>query len=199
MTLKKFSIFTSIIVGIMIITTVVLACIKVDGGLGITPDRAIVYLKSTSGTQCDASHNTAHFDKIVKYYKDMTKLSIADYMFKGKALNATAGQDYYNEETDTWSTSNKQENYCLELTFKEKQSIIVTVDGNTKVVDFYGLIMVLKRSVLSQQVALYFSTVEDFEQTKSYSKSPILINANQTKLVKYLQYMEKTFEENEKK
>ncbi len=191
MTLKKFSIISAIIVGIIVVATVVLACVKVDSGLGLTPDRVIVYLNETAGTSCDETNNQTHYKKLVNLYKGMTKLSIFDYMVHGNVIDTTPGQDY-DQELDDWSYSNKQDNYCLELIFKEKQSVTVKVHGNTKVVDFYGLIMIVEKSTLSHQVALYFSTTESFDVSKSYSNSPLLINANQTALWKYLDYMSTT-------
>ena len=125
----------------------------------------------------------------------MTQLSILDYMLHGNVIDTMPGNDY-DEEYDTWSYTDKQENYCLELIFKEKQSSVVKVDGDTKVIDYYGLIMVVKKTTLSHEVALYFSTTEDYETTKSYSKSPILVNANQSGILKYLKTIEEKQAEN---
>ena len=197
MTLKRFSIFTAIIAGIIIVLTVVLSCIKVDSGLGLTPDKIIVYLEDSAGTTCynNASdqRNQKHFDEIVKRYKKMTKLSLMDYMLHGNVVDTVPGQDY-DGEYDSWSYSNRQDNYCLELIFKDKQSVVVKIDGDTKVVDFYGLIMVVKKSNLSHLVAMYFSTNEDYDTSKSYSNSPLLVQANQNSLLKYLEYMKTTQE-----
>jgi len=61
------------------------------------------------------------------------------------------------------------------MIFDEKQSVVVTAEGNTKVVEFYALIMILDKTSNGGEAALYFSTSEG--TSKSYSKSPILVNA----------------------
>lgn len=194
MSLKKFSIFTAIIVSILVVLTVVLSCIKVDSGLKIEPDKIIVYLKDSAGVTCyDDSvnqRNKTHFAELKKRYKNMTKLSIMDYMLRGKAVDVTPSQDL-DDKYDVWSYSNKSNFYCLELIFKEKQSVVVKIGEDTKVVDFYALIMKVEKSSLSHEVALYFSSTSDYDASKSYSSSPILVNANQNSIYKYLDKMAK--------
>ena len=62
--------------------------------------------------------------------------------------------------------------------------MVVNIDGNTKVVEFTGLIMKVGKSRLGKEVALYFST--STSDSKNYSKSPILITMDQNKLYNFI-------------
>ena len=192
MTLKRFSIIAAVIAGIIISLTIVLSCVKVNGNISGSPDKVIVYMEDTAGVTCydNASNqrNKAHYQELVKRYKSMTNLSIMDYMLRGKAVNTDPSQDL-RDKYDTWSYSNKSNYYCLELIYKNKQSVVVNVEGSTKVIEYYSLIMKVEKSTLSHEVAVYFSTTEDYDASKTYSASPILINANQNALYSYMSYM----------
>ena len=188
MNLKRFSIISAIIIGLLIATLITLACVKVDNGLSINdPSKIIVYTKSTVGTEYSEEKTPAKYKKVKKLYNEMTNLSVIDYMITGKSLRLEPSQDL-DQEYPTWDNSkNKSNYYCVELIFDEKQSIIVNIDGNTKVIEFYALIMTIQKSNLSREVAVYFSTTEG--TSKNYSSSPILINAKQNGLFEYIQSM----------
>ena len=114
MTLKRFTIISSIIVGIILVLSVVLSCIKVDRGVKVVPDQFIVYNKTTAGTTYDEELRPTKYNKILNLYKNMTKLSIMDYMFKGRSLDTMAAQDLDNNY-GTWREDNKSKGLCLEL------------------------------------------------------------------------------------
>ena len=113
--------------------------------------------------------------------KNQQSLNESATELNGKNLKLEPSQDV-KQKYSTWKESNKSDNYCMELIFEEKQSIIVTVDGNTKVIEFYGLIMVLNKTSNGAEVAMYFSTSEG--TSKNYTTSPILVNAKQNGLYK---------------
>lgn len=182
MSVKKFSIITSVIVGLMVVMVIVLSCIKVNVGIALVPDKINVYNHTSSAVVSTEELTPTRYQKLLKLYNSMTNLSIADYMFRGKSVQEMPSQDVDNKYS-TFSESSKQEEVCIELIFNEKQSLIVSIDGNTKRVEFYALIMTVKKSTLSREVAVYFSGSTG--ETKYYSNSPILINAKQNALYKY--------------
>ena len=180
MNLKKFSIISSIIIGILIVTLVTLSLIRVDNGMTLDePSKIIFYPKTTAGVHYTKEETPSKFNQAKKLYEEMTNLSVLDYMLAGKSLKQDPSQDV-NQLYKTWTESNKTNSLCMELIFEEKQSVVINVDGNTKVVEFYGLIMMLEKTALGHEVAMYFSTSTG--TSKSYSTSPILIHAKQTKL-----------------
>ena len=193
MTLKKFSIFASIIAGMIVAIVITLSCVKINNSITGAPDRAIAYLKSSTGVTCDETHNTTHFEKIKKLYKQMTNVSVIDYLASGESVDTYSTQDFENSQTYPSSTE-KQENYCLELIFKEKQTIVVKIDGDTKLVEFYSLLFVVNDSLISSDFEVFFSQTEDFESSKQYynCKNPIYLRANGSKMVKYLKFMATT-------
>ena len=188
MNLKRFSIISAVIIGILVTTLITLSFIKVDNSLNIDdPSKIIVYSKSTIGAQYSLETTPSKYKKAKKCYDSMTNLSVVDYMISGKNLKLEPSQDV-DQKYSTWKESNKSNNYCVELIFDEKQSIIVTVDGNTKVIEFYGLIMMLNKTNNGGEVAMYFSTSEG--TSKSYTTSPILLNGKQNALYKLAQSLE---------
>lgn len=182
MNLKRFSIISAVIIGILIATLVTLSLIRVDNGLSLDePSKIIVYSKTTVGKQYTEEETPSMYKKAKKLYEEMTNLSVIDYMVSGKSLRQEPSQDI-DQHYDTWKESNKSSFNCVELIFDEEQSIIVNVNGNTKVVEFYALIMKVEKSATGREVAMYFSTSSG--TSKSYSTSPILINAKQNDLYK---------------
>lgn len=182
MNLKRFSIISAVIIGLIIATIITLACIKVDNGLSLDdPSKIIIYSKSTVGTQYSLEETPSKYRQAKKAYEEMTNLSVIDYMITGKSLKLEPSQDV-KQKLDTWKETNKSNNYCVELIFDEKQSVVVSVDGDTKVVEFYALIMIVNKTTYSHEVAMYFSTSEG--TSKSYTTSPILVKAKQNALYK---------------
>lgn len=184
MTIKKFTIFTSIIIGIIIVTSIVLGCVKIDNGLKFDePQKFKVYAKSSIGLEYSKETTPSKYNELNNLYKEMTNLSIFKYMINGVGLDIEPGQDMAENE-DSWLESNKSNYYCLEVIFEDKQSTVVNVNGDTKVVEFYALIMKVEKSVTGKEVALYFSTSEG--SSKSYSKNPLLVMAKQNKVFKFI-------------
>ncbi len=184
MTLKKFGIFTCIIVGIIVVLTVVLGCIKVNCGLDLAdPDSIIVYANTSVGLEYSSDTTPSKYKKLNNLKNEMTNLSIMDYMFSGRSLSEKPSQDIDNNYSK-WVETNKTNGYCVELIYNDKQTVIVTIDGDTKVIEFYALIMTVEKSTLGHEVALYFSTTEG--TSKSYQTNPILITAKQNKLLSYI-------------
>ena len=113
----------------------------------------------------------------------MTNLSIFDYMEKGISLKAKPSQDYDNKFLP-YKNLNKEEGFFLEMQYENTQTIVVEIDGDTKVVEFTGLMMQVENSARASEVALYFSTSTG--SSKSYKDNPIIIVAKQRNLYRYL-------------
>lgn len=182
MSIKKFSILTSIVVGIMLVVTIVLSCITVNVPVSAVPDQFIVYNETAAGTTYD-SHRPTKYEQLCKLYKKMTKLSIFDYMVKGHSLVKKPTQDLDNDKGN-WTDNNKSNYVCLEMLFDEEQVVVVEIDGDTKAIRFNSLIMKVEKSTLSHDVAIYFST--STSSYRSYQANPIVVHANQNKLYKYI-------------
>lgn len=184
MNFKKFAIVSCVIVAFIVATMVVLGCIRVNSKLEIEePTTFVYYLKTSVGVEKTKADSPKVYNNLKNKVEEMTNLSIFDYMAKGISLKAKPGQDYDNEFSPYVSTL-KEEGYCLEMQFEETQSIVVEIDGSTKVVEFTGLLMQVKNSSRAEEVALYFSTSTG--SSKSYKDNPIVIVAKQRNLYRYL-------------
>ena len=185
MNFKKFAICTSIIIGIIVVTMVVLGCVHINNKLEIdTPTSYVVYLKSSAGKEYTEETHPSKYKKFNELLNNSTNLNVFDYMAKGLSLDAKASQDYSNQFVD-WKEANKAENVCLEMVFDKKQTMVVNVQGNTKVVEFYSLIMQVDSSSRASRVALYFSNSTG--SVKNYQeKNPICVVMKQSKLYKFL-------------
>ena len=184
MTIKKFSIFTSIIISIVLITSIVLGCVKVDNGLDIAnPDKILIYKETSTGLELTASGRPKDYKKVKNLYNEMTNLSILDHMLNGRGIKDMPSQDI-DGLNGTWKESYKTSGYCIELIFDEQQSVVVNVDGSTKVLEFYGLIMRVTKTTLGEETAIYYSSSTG--SSKSYSGNPILVATKQNKLYKFI-------------
>lgn len=184
MNFKKFAIVACSFVLIILATMITLGCVKVNSKLDIDePTTFVYYVKSTVGVK-KSSDEPKIYNNLKKYVNEMTDLSIFDYMAKGISLKAKPGQDYDNQYI--YSYSMKENGVCLEMQFDKTQSIVVEIDGNTKVIEFTGLLMEIKSSSKAQEVALFFSTSTGESKTYDGCENPILIVAKQNKLYDYI-------------
>ena len=189
MNLKRFSILSAIIVAIMVITTIVLSCVKIDNPIGL-PDADIimVYSKTSSGSEFTKTDRPEKYNRLKEEVKNMTKLSVMDCMINDWDLHRTPSQDVNNtyKKFDKYAVT--PENYCVELIYEEKQELLIEFEGDTRVIPFYALLFVVQESEHGQEIALYFSTTEGLDSTKTYSSSsnPILIKGDTTNLFEYI-------------
>lgn len=184
MNFKKFAIFSCVIVAIIAATMVVLGCIHVNSRLDIEePTTFVYYLKTSVGLEKTKTDSPKIYNNLKKKVDEMTNLSIFDYMAKGISLKAKPGQDYDNK-FPPYKNLNKEEGFFLEMQYENTQTIVVEIDGDTKVVEFTGLMMQVKNSARASEVALYFSTSTG--SSKSYKDNPIIIVAKQKNLYRYL-------------
>ena len=184
MNLKKFSIISLIIIGIIAVTTIVLSCVKVNNPLEVdNPSKIIVYAESSSAlVTCTEKDRPSDYKKLVDGVKDMTNLSIFECMLNDYDLKRMASQNVDKEYPSFSKSTLTSNNHCIELIFENKQEIIISCEGDTKVIEFYALIFTLEKSTSGQEIELYYSTSTD--EYKTYTKTPILINAKTNKLLK---------------
>jgi len=184
MNAKKFAIVACCFIAVIIASMITLGCIKVNDAPDMdTPSKYVVYAFDSNGTERNPD-TPKDFNKIDKAVKQSTNLNLFDYMAKGKSLKARAWQDI-DGKLGAFKEGYKSDGICLEMIFEEKQSIVVEIDGNTRVIDFTGLIMQVKNSRKASDVALYFSTSTS-DTYKSYQENPIVIVAKQNKLYEVL-------------
>ena len=135
------------------------------------------YSKATTGITTTKSNSYKEtYEELLEEFTNCSNLSVFSRAFSGANIYDKPSQDIA-QERPTWSTANKNAT-TIELLFENKQSIIVTIDRNTKKIDFYGIAMVVSDSVLVHEVALYYKT----NRNTSYTSSPILMSVKTNKL-----------------
>ena len=125
MNLKRFSIISSIIMGVLIVTLVTLSLIRVDNGLNLDdPSKIILYPKTSAGTHYTEDETPGKFKQAKKLYEEMTNLSVLDYMLAGKSLNQEPSQDV-DQIYNTWKEANKTNSYCMELILMKNKALLL--------------------------------------------------------------------------
>ena len=184
MNFKKFSIIASIVAGLIVIMVVIFGCLKINNGLDInSPDSILVYKNSVVAEEYNNQETPKIYNELLNHYKNMTNLNMFDYMLSKNSVSTKPTQDLDNQ-FKAWTNVNKQNGCCVEFLYNEKQTIIVTIDGDTKVIEFYSLIMQVSEKGGVQNIALYFST--SVGTSKTYSDNPIVVIGKQNQLLNYV-------------
>lgn len=182
MGLKKFSIYSLIIFSLVVVTCIVCCFIRIETPFKINgePDSITVYNYEKYPTGRTTNSNTYNelFNELNNEFKNSSNLSIFQRIASGANIYNKPSMDV-KQEKPTWTTA-KSKAVTMEISYKEKQSVIVQVDGKTRQIDFYGLAFVLNPSILVHEVSLYYKT----SVGGLYVSSPILIQMKTNKLYK---------------
>ena len=189
--MKKIIAFSSIIILAVIAIITSLACIKTNPRLTFNNPTSIcayanssVAVKNGKGED-EFTASSVTYDKILNEVKNMFNLSLLSRVWNGDTKNPIVSQDILNEYP-ACNSSLLSENYAIVLNFSEKQRQIVEYNGDTKIVEYYGLTIVLSLNSGYQQIPLYFKT----SSSGSYQTNPMLVYGDATKLIEYIKTME---------
>lgn len=185
MSIKKFSIYASIILSFMVIACIICCFIIIPTPIELKnePTSITVYnyeISSTGVTATKTNTKANDFDKLYNEFINTTNFSVFERILTGANIYKKPSQDV-NQTKPTWSSA-KSKAATIELSFKEKESIVVYVDGYSKKIDFYGLAMVVSSSLQVHEVSLYFKTTAG----GTYTSTPILIQMKTNKLYKQI-------------
>lgn len=188
MNIKKFSIYSSIIVSVMIIVCIVCCFIKIPTTFEFSsnPTSITVYNYNASSTGISVTETNSYADyykKLYSEFKNTTNLTVFQRISSGANIYKKPSQDI-KQSKPTWS-SVKGGNVTIELLYKEKQSIIVYINGYSRQIDFYGVAMIVSSSPFVHEVSLYYKTTT----SGSYTSSPILIQMDTKELHKTISSM----------
>ena len=192
MNLKRFTIISSIIIALIVVATIVLGCVKVDNPLALPNADVIVVYSEGSSVEYTKEGTPAKYNRLAKEVKNITKLTILECMVNDYDLKRVPSQALDGKYDSFSKSTATSENYCVELVYEKKQSLLVSYEGDTKVVEFYALLFIVEESGNGQEIALHFSTTEGIDSYKSYTKSPITIEGKTDKLLVYINSSEVT-------
>ena len=181
MNLKKFSTFASVIIAAIIVMIVVFGFIVIPAPFNISEDPATITVydqtqSSLGKTITKSNSEKQNYEKILNAFVQTTNLTVFERAFSGVNIYSKPTQDI-EQKQPTWA-SVKNKEVTIELSFSSKQSIIVSINGNTKQIDFYGLAFVVENNWFVHDVVIYYKTTS----SGTYTSSPIIIGANTKKL-----------------
>lgn len=183
MKFKHFAIFSGIFIGLIIILTIVLACVKTTTSLSMqNPSSILIYNRSVGAVTYDEKNFKLKYENLLKEIKNIGKLSILDRASKKIEVNEKISQDISKKYSAWAEDKNLKNNICVELKFDKIQSQIVYFEGNTKKIDYKQLIFIVPEDGKTQEIAIYFMISDG----ANYSQSPMLMHANCSSLIKYI-------------
>lgn len=176
MNYKKFGLFSLIISVLIVSFCVSMMFIKTDAPLNVTTPASYKIYKYA--TQADEVLSTdERFDEITDAFLNITEMTIFNRIVQGGKLDELPSLDV-DSKYGYFLKQTKLDNVCLEVIFSATQSQIVSIDGNTRMIDYLRMIFVVSKSE-PHIVAIYTSPTVD----GSYSDSlPIIVRADTTAL-----------------
>lgn len=191
--MKKFIAISSAILVAIVAVFITLGCIKPENGIDCgAPNRVYLYAKSATaiknGNKSDGetygfSSASVTYEEVTKLVNEMFSISMLEYAFHGDSTKPVVGQDIANKYAKYSSSLIENKAYAVRYTFTEKQSQVVSYQGDTKVVEYYAIMMIINPDKNYQEIPVYFSTTSG---SSSYAEKPMLVNAKTDKLVEYI-------------
>ncbi len=186
--MKKLIISLSVFLAAIVIMLVCTCFIKTSPNLTYqNPETIMIYAKSSVAIKNGKGESTFSkesntYQDVVKNVEDMFKISMFSRISHGQTIYPNVGQDV-EKSKPSWSTSILSKNYAVAFTFKEKQRQIINYQGDTRIIEYFGFIIIAQEALGFTEVSIYFKTSSD----GSYTNSPMIAYANTKQLVKYIE------------
>ncbi len=193
---KIFSIITAVF-GITIITLLVtLACVKKNVPLGNgDPYKIMVYNHSTTALKSSITDDPGftkddkEYAEILKKLNKTTTLSLLDWLVHENTLDLHPTQDQ-KKIYSSYTTEMKTEYIAIELWFANEnaqQDLVVFVDGNSKVISYDRIILVLPTDDNAyNDIVAYFSLGSSDPEKQYKSCEPVVLRGRAGELVKFI-------------
>lgn len=187
--MKKFIICTAVFLGAILIMLTTTCFIKTQPKFTYdNPTSVVVYAKSSVAIKNGKgesmfSKDSITYREVTNLVNQMYKISMFSHISHGNSIKPVVGQDI-SESYSSWSSSILTKNYAVAFNFDEKQRQVVEYQGNTKVVEYFGFVIILNEEQQNYaELPIYFKTSTD----GSYTKAPMLVKAKSKDLIKYIQ------------
>lgn len=184
---KVFAIIAASISALVIVLLVTLCFIKQNHALEIgSPYKVMVYNRSTTAIDNGFERGSEKYSKSMEKFKEVTNLSIFDWLIHENSLEIMPGQDVDGNYA-TFSTDMKTEYVAVEMLFDSSasQDIIVNVDGATKVVSFDCIIVILPTNNNYSDIVIYYSLGSSRQDEQYKLCQPIIIKGRAGALVDF--------------
>lgn len=157
---KVFSIISAAIAVMIIALLVTLSLVKRNFALSIdNPSKIMIYNRSATAFENGFEEGSTKYNEALKKFKEITNLSIFDWLIHENTLEYKPSQDVDNGFSK-YSSDMKTEYVAVEMLFtgeNNQQDIIVSVDGATKVVSFDCIMVILPLNNSFSDIVVYYS------------------------------------------
>ncbi len=178
--MKKFLICVGSLLCVLIVVAVVLVSIlasryeKVNFDIG-SPTNIYYYDKSYTMTEIE--RDSSSFDDIILDLKKSMKISKLSQMIRNDSFEKNAR---IGNEDQSWKSSLKEENLCLQLFYDSKQIAIIYDGNDTKQIEYNYLMIILNgTSNLEDHVIYYANSSASSPSSVVFESIPILITLNE--------------------
>lgn len=178
--MKKFLICVGSLLCVLIVVAVVLVSIlasryeKVNFDIG-SPTNIYYYDKSYTMTEIE--RDSSSFDDIILDLKKSMKISKLSQMIRNDSFKKNAR---IGNEDQSWKSSLKEENLCLQLFYDSKQIAIIYDGNDTKQIEYNYLMIILNgTSNLDDHVIYYANSSASSPSSVVFESIPILITLNE--------------------
>ena len=186
---KIFAIISSVFAVAICILLVTLSFVRKNVTLGIgDPYMIMVYNKSTTALEGGYQKGNEKYNKVLEKLNEVTNLTLFDWLLHENSLNITPSQDLDNQFSQ-YSTDMKSEYIAVEILFSgdnHQQDTVVTVNGNTKVVSYDCIIMILPTNNNYSDIVVYYSLGSPNQDEQYKVCQPIILKGRAGSFIKFV-------------
>jgi len=184
MKLKTFSICTSIILSLLVLSCIVCCFIVIPTPFKFTEKPVNItvynYKKSSKGETVNSIDMKDEYENLYESFINCSNFSIFERIASGANIFEKVGIDD-SQKRPTWSTA-KSNNATIELQFETEQYLYVYKNGKSRRIDFNNIAMVIEEKPVIHEVAIYYKKAND----ANYSSLQIIMNLKTNELYKII-------------
>ena len=181
--MKRFAIVVSVVVAMIIGILCATACTTVEYQLKYKNANAFKLYKTETTVGTEISKTNNNFEKVESLINQLLTSSVSERVLNNIDLDTKIEQDL-SGNSDNYSTTLLRENYAISIDYTELQEQIVYYQGDSKVLQHYGYMIILGKTKGYTQVKIYYRTNSS---TTSYQNNPMIVYGNTTKLINYIE------------
>lgn len=186
---KIFTIVTACISSAILVFMLVMGIVKRNVRFSYSsPETINIY--NCSGSPIKANGYTDEdpaYDEILSQLNDVTNLSLLEWLVGCNSITTRVTQDQEGKYV-TYNPDMRIENLAVELVFSTPQDVMVTIDGDTKILELWCLMFIMPVTNSFTDIVVYFSTTKDSSnRVASYQTyKPILLKGKTKNIYKYV-------------
>lgn len=188
--MKKYLLSVGCFLGVMLLLFILMLVVPIQEKIPVqAPTTIRVYNQSLSPKTIQPGSQKEQFDTLFSYFQNMTKVSMFERLCADNTFFSGIKQPK-NGKTYAYSNTIQSKGVCMELLFEEKQSLVITIDGNTKKIETKAILFEVKPAKTAYVIQIYFG-INNSSTSPQYISSdgnsyPLLTVAKTNKLYNYI-------------